>query len=374
MYGITNASKAQSSKITEAQASQIAQSYIISLLASQPKVFNLSAPVAFLPYSVIWDDCTQSVYYTDILAIGNNLSVFRYDYAEGKSYATHIVGQESNSFGPSFILPVSSKCNKYKNLFAVGLNHSTGIIQWDGKSSSVNLLSTLFAVELNDPTSSFGTARQGEKGTLYTGTFHLNYCNAPLNESIYRYTKKKGVEQLVFGSQSTSGIAYDKNSKTLYHVDLCQKQIVGFPLNSNGYIKGKGSIVYNFYDSNSTSSVIPIGLEIDSKGFLYTGNYADGTILRIDPKTSSVATIAQLPSFASIGGLAFGGPKRDILFAVAGSIALNLDSGAISELPPSQTSLYAITNVGKGRKMSSGSVLMALSVSGHFENQCVTKG
>lgn len=192
-----------------------------------------------MPFSAIWDDCTQSLYYADIFARGDTPSLFRFDFTEGKTYVASIVGQEtdSSSFGPSFILPVSSECNKYKNQFAVGIGHTTRTVQWDGKSPSVNVSNTIFTIEQNDPTINLAIGRQSEKGILYVGTLHSSFCSGPSNSSIYKYTKKNGIEQLVSGIQTTTGFAFEKNGKILYQLDSCQKIIVKFFIDSNGDLR-----------------------------------------------------------------------------------------------------------------------------------------
>lgn len=193
---------------------------------------KLKAPETSLSVSVIWDECTQSIYYIDFFGIGTQPSIFRYDNEEDRTYSANIDG-----YGPpSFILPVSQECNKHKNLFLVGIGHFTRIIEWDGKSSVAHVVNELFGVEQNDPLSIFGVARQSVHGRFYGGTFHVNFCSAPANSSVYTYTKEKGVQRLFGDLQTTTGFAFDDKSKHFYHIDACRALITGFHTDSNGDI------------------------------------------------------------------------------------------------------------------------------------------
>lgn len=75
------------------------------------------------------------------MSILQNNSIFRYDLKAGKVYAAYIQNESS----PSFIAPVD-RCNGH---FAVGLQNSVKIVQWDGISPIANVIRTFYTVNQN---------------------------------------------------------------------------------------------------------------------------------------------------------------------------------------------------------------------------------
>ncbi|XP_055321925.1 uncharacterized protein LOC129577980 [Sitodiplosis mosellana] len=262
----------------------------------EPQVVMLPAPAAAFPQAIHWDDCTRSIYYVDLFANRSQTSIYRYDYGENQTYGASIVGQAS----PTFILPMSSECNKSQNHFAVGISHNTEIIEWDGRSPTANIVGTLFGVELNDPGSSWDVGRPSENGIFYGGTFHDSFCSGPANSSFYRYVNLRQAELLFTGLMSTTGVASDVKRNMLYHID-------------------------------TSSGSWPISLDTDTDGFVYTDkNYRK--------------TIVQLPS--GLNGIAFGGPRKDILFAIRGSHIIDPFDGRPINIKEIESSLYKVTGLG----------------------------
>lgn len=195
--------------------------------------------MAGIGFAPLWSDCTQSLYYVDYTAAGQNLSLFRYDYHEDRVYGAYIAGA---TFPPSFILPVKD-CSKNSSLFVVGNQHDTVVVEWDGKTSVARYVSTLFSVETFDRTSRWCLGNASPQGQFYGGTGFTTFCNAPSNASFYMYSPHRGVTRLFGGLISTTGVAYDR--KHLYHVDACTNRITAFDRNSCGDICN-GRVVFDF--------------------------------------------------------------------------------------------------------------------------------
>ncbi|XP_055306836.1 uncharacterized protein LOC129571097, partial [Sitodiplosis mosellana] len=196
---------------------------------SDIEITSIPAPFAGIGFATIWDDCTQSLYYVDYISTGQNLSIFRYGFNEDRGYGAYIVGVITS---PSFILPIKD-CNKYKHLFAIGVDHDVIIVEWDGKSPAAKV-STLFSVEQFDQNSRWCLAKQSKRGHFYGGSNHVTFCNSPKNASLYMYTPEKGVTRLFGGMISTTGLAYDHDH--LYHVDACTNLITAFHATTCGDI------------------------------------------------------------------------------------------------------------------------------------------
>jgi len=318
-------------------------SYSIHLVFCE-KISIVNAPEVGFAVTGIWDACSESVFYVDFLATGKQASIFRYDYNEDKGYSAYIQGQSS----PAFIQPLK-ECNKYKNLFAVGLGHNTAIIEWDGKSKVAIVKGNVFGVEENDPTSRF-FGINSEEGRLYGGTFHTSFCGGPSNSSFYKYTKEKGLQLLFSGTQVTTGVAFDKDRGYIYHLDSCSSIITEYQVDANGDICN-GRVIFDFRRLGYKAAY-PISIEADKYGFIYTTLYNDGSVWKIDPRTSSGNKIAQMP-FNLTSSVTFGGPKGDILFVLVGKSRLDVRNGQVTGQNSPGTSLYKLFGLGPiGREYS----------------------
>lgn len=45
-----------------------------------------------------------------------------------------------------------------------------------------------------------------------------------------------------------------------------------------------GRIVYDFRNNGKIPSIFPLGMTIDTKGYLYVAMYYEGAVLKIDPR------------------------------------------------------------------------------------------
>lgn len=173
-----------------------------------------------------WDSCTESLYFVDVF--GKNFTIFRYDLNENKFYGAQIVGEKSSV---SFIIPIKG-C---KDQFAVGLKRGVKVISWDGKSNTSKVIRTVFDTGRCNtcPTNQMNDAKADPKGRFYGGTIQLNLCNFAVsaNSTFYRYTKQKGLEQILYQVRVSNGIAFNERKKKCYYVDSCAFDIKIFNWN-----------------------------------------------------------------------------------------------------------------------------------------------
>lgn len=179
-----------------------------------------------LPIWPIWDDTSQSIFFTDFLANGQSMAIFRYSVDESVLYSASVPGIQSISF----IYRVRKNCKECDDLFVIGNEHGSNLIRWNGRSTESQLLGPrkLFSVEDVDARSHINVAQADRKGRLFFGTFSLDYCNTPANKSFYRYTIDRGIDRIFFGLYGTSGIAINEEAKKLYHTDSCTLYITEF--------------------------------------------------------------------------------------------------------------------------------------------------
>lgn len=141
-------------------------------------------------------------------------------------YSAHVPGVKSTAF----IIPVRKRGRKCKNLFAIGSDHDVKIIEWDGISTSSQIVQQrLFGLEPNDASSAVGYAQADPFGRYYGGTYSkLELCSTSSNKSFYRESSDAGVQRIFGGLLGTAGIAFNENAHKMYHVGLCSPIISEF--------------------------------------------------------------------------------------------------------------------------------------------------
>lgn len=172
-------------------------------------------------YSPFWDDSTQSLYYVDF-DVRSITCLFRYDFQQRIVYAAGIEGGYNN---PSFILPL--KC--CKNQFAVSIDRTIMIVEWDGIAPMARFVRNATSVEQgpNFDKNHFDRGKVDPQGRLVAGTYRTDYCPASSypNASLYLFEKNRSVQTLISNIKSTTGLAFDTKKNTFYFVDYCDKYI-----------------------------------------------------------------------------------------------------------------------------------------------------
>ena len=182
-----------------------------------------------LQTSVVWDDCTQSIYYIDRFAAQNEPSICRYDYKTNRKYTAYFGGQARLTF----IVPARD-CGANRNVFVVGANQYAGIIEWNGISPFVKVIGSILDISDENPSGLITFGRQNENGRFFFSTLNSKHCHSPANSSLYSYSKEKGVQHLAGGFAMTTGLAF--NYGKIYQTDSCKRIITEFTTDSNGNI------------------------------------------------------------------------------------------------------------------------------------------
>ncbi|XP_037040989.1 uncharacterized protein LOC119077784 [Bradysia coprophila] len=289
----------------------------IHCVFSDLQITPIAGPQVNLPDSVFWSDYDQSLYYADYFAFGNESSIYRYDYNKGTIHSAYVDGKDEMLY----LLPVK-RCGDilqsilesilYKNnLFMAGFGHDNYLIHWDGYQPIAKVIRSAFSVEENSPSAKMDISKPNAKGEFFGGTTTDQYCGGTSNSSVYSYSIAKGLRKIYTGSQANSGMVF--NGDTIYVTDVCLQTITELKKDRVGNYVSR--VVFDFRTEDNATR--PSGLEIDADGYLYVVGYVNGKVWRIDPKTSTGVVIATFPYFLT--GVAFGGPKRDILFVVTAS-------------------------------------------------------
>lgn len=186
------------------------------------KVERLPVPRSILGEGPHWDIDTQSLYYADIEKI--ELPLYRYDYAENKTYSAKLIGAEGKV---SVIIPVEGQPNR----FLITMDCKVGIIEWDGKSPEAKFIKMLTAVE---QTPEFKTHRINDAkvdpfgrfffGTMVDGVKFFDKGHG----SLYKYAKGEEVKKFFNGVYVANGLAWNLDRKEFYYVDSGKLNIMVF--------------------------------------------------------------------------------------------------------------------------------------------------
>lgn len=157
---------------------------------------------------------------------GDESLLYRYSLSDDRLYSARVPGVKSTDF----IIPVQNRGLKCTNLFAIGNAHDVTLIQWNGISTSAQIVQPkLFSIAPNDESSTVDYARTDRMGRYYGGTFSMTgFCGTSPNRSFYRQTLQKGVQRIFSGVLGTTGIAFNENAHKLYHTGLCSLIISEF--------------------------------------------------------------------------------------------------------------------------------------------------
>lgn len=174
-------------------------------------------------YSSFWDDKTQSFFFVDYTSASQCL--FRYDYKSKMLYGASI---DAGYTTPSFIIP--SKC--CDNQYAVSIERTVMIIEWDGVSTIARYIRNATAVEQNPifNTNGLDRGKVDPKGRLVAGTFRTDYCppTANPNGSFYLFERNQNVKTLITNIKSSAGFAYNTKQQLFYFIDYCNNVIWEF--------------------------------------------------------------------------------------------------------------------------------------------------
>lgn len=166
-------------------------------------------------YSPHWDECTQSLYFLDFLNPDRVLN--RYDLRENRIYSSTFSRKEI----PAFFIPLKN----YQNQFLGGIVRSAQIFQWNGYNDTAQVINTLFSVETAPKYNAnyWNIAKASPKHQFFGSTYRTELCSSSsaANASLYRYTRKYGVERLIRDEKVPGGIDWNIKDKKFYHVDSC---------------------------------------------------------------------------------------------------------------------------------------------------------
>lgn len=235
--------------------------------------------------------------------------IINYELESKVIYELNITGLET----PAFIIPLKDNCNQ----FIVNNRTTTIKIEWDGISSTAQILDNdVFKVETSSEfiENNYLVGKASPEFIFYGGTYRRQMCGnlpPPTLGSLYSYDN--GVRKYFTDLKVTGGMGWSYNGDKLYYVDSCKKNIrcydfdgktgevckffcaifqrkkfkINFILFPN---LANERIVFQYpggFDDSTNpyrSSIVPLGMTTDKKGYIYVALYWGGAVLKINPK------------------------------------------------------------------------------------------
>lgn len=196
------------------------------------QVEKVPSPVSTLGEGPHWDAKSRSLYYVDIYR-NDEFSIHRFDVAENKTYSASIEGESY----ASFIIPIEGATD----LFAVGIGHRVGAIQWDGKSPVAKVLRIAFEVAKKNELKNINDGKADPIGRLFCGTipaeateiksFDDLFVNSDYTYALYRCDAQNSVVQVRDKVRLSNGLAWNEKKNKFYYVDSCDSDIKEFDYN-----------------------------------------------------------------------------------------------------------------------------------------------
>ncbi|KAJ6639871.1 Regucalcin [Pseudolycoriella hygida] len=276
----------------------------------KPQVERLPSPRTTLGEIPHWSQKTLSLYYVDIH--GPNSLLLRYDYQENRVYSASVSGAPSLLF----LLPIA--CTK--DQFLVGIDRTTVVVQWDGRSPEATILRPLFEVDCETSNyTTFNDVKTDERGRFYGGTKFVEKgvpCTSVAEPiaAFYGYESGKCVKKFFGNVILSNGLTWVRPTNKFYYIDSCTYDIKQFDYDPRTGDLSNGHQIFSSIMQNGTKpDYIFDGMTNDQDGNLYVATFGGSKIIKLNPRTKKILMEIELPA-TQVTSLAFGGPKLDILF------------------------------------------------------------
>lgn len=228
---------------------------------------------------------------------------------KGQDYVASI----ENGAAPTFIIPLRRKYDQ----FLISDKHKATLIDWNGIDPIAKIAREVFMVESGENTN-WNIGKSSPSCKFYGGTFREVICSSDLDAiaSAYMYTKLRGVKRIVKYMKVAGGIDWNIQESFSYLIDSCNRVIREYDWEPNTgkiceYLDLKiarkyiqinhffvessdgGRIVYTF-DSLRDEASMPLGMTIDTEGFLCVATTGEISEKTISPSSGSIFMVKGL--------------------------------------------------------------------------------
>ena len=259
----------------------------------------MTIPVGnILGEGVLWDDKTQSIWWTDIEAA----EIFNYSITT-QSLRTIAMPYRVGSFGLT------------QNAEQLIVAFDRGIALYHLKTREVQWLAT---PELHLTNNRFNDGRVDRQGRFWAGTMVENGPYPSSDAALYCVAHQGQCLEVCENISISNGLCWSPDGLTMYHADSPTHEIFQYDFDPNtASVSNKRSFV------TTEQMIFPDGSEVDAAGYIWNAQWGGGKVVRYRPNGQVYLTLI-LP-VTNPTSIAIGGPNMDWLIITSAKHSLSAE-------------------------------------------------
>lgn len=179
---------------------------------------------------------------------------------------------------------------------------TTGVYLTDGE----RLIRKLYEPEGMTLGARFNDAKCDSSGRLWAGTMALFAEPSPIGK-LYRFDGSKRQTIMLEGVDTSNGIAWSRDDKTMYYIDTRTRGVDAFDYDAEcGTIANRRRII-------DVNDAFPDGMTIDAEGKLWVALWKGHEVRRYDPETGECIGKVEVPA-QNVTSCCFGGDELETLY------------------------------------------------------------
>lgn len=187
-----------------------------------------------------------------------------------------------------------------------------GLAFWDPAGGEYEFIADPVA---DRPQVRFNDAVVSRDGRFWIGTLREDDFYAP-DSALYRLEPNGSLQEVATGFATSNGIGFSPDGKTLYFVDMFNRNILAYDHDPVGGELANRRIFASVPEADG----YPDGLTIDSEGFVWNAHWGGWKVTRYDP-TGQIERQIRFPA-QNITRCAFGGPDLTMLYVTSAKFML----------------------------------------------------
>lgn len=259
----------------------------------------MTIPVGnILGEGVLWDDKTQSIWWTDIEAA----EIFNYSITT-QSLRTITMPYRVGSFGLT------------QNAEQLIVAFDRGIALYHLKTREVQWLAT---PESHLTNNRFNDGRVDRQGRFWAGTMVENGPYPSSDAALYCVAHQGQCLKVCENISISNGLCWSPDGLTMYHADSPTHEIFQYDFEPNtASVSNKRSFV------TTEKMIFPDGSEVDAAGYIWNAQWGGGQVVRYRPNGQVDLTLT-LP-VTNPTSIAIGGPNMDWLIITSAKHSLSAE-------------------------------------------------
>jgi len=269
-----------------------------------------------------WEEGSKSLVYVDIMA-GD---VHKWNSLTGEDSKLELGGNIS------FIIP------RTQGGYIIGRDRALTLLDWDTAA-----LTTVATVD-EGTNNRLNDAKCDASGRLWAGTMGHEPAPAQVQPgmgSLYSLDSSHNVTRQKDKVDLSNGLAWTKDTKTMFFVDSVPRKIYAFDFDINKGAISNERVALAFPSDSMSELGYPDGMCIDLDDKIWLACYSAGKVIRYDMETGQAIHTIKFPALATTS-CCWGGPNYDELYVTCSS--RNLSPEEVEK--QSAGSVFKVTGLG----------------------------